>query len=392
MKTQLCVSIFFLALMSFFGTITMQDSPVLYARNALTGQVWGFPANISRTSGKSTNPVIAVDASGVLHVVWSDNTLDNWEVFYTYKPVDGFWHPPVDISNTPDFSEPPDLAIDGSGTLHVVWPDGGGYLHSSKRPGGLWSMPVVIFSSGGVWPRWISIAVDSTDTLHVVGSRVDRGITQGFYSTKTPDGAWSAPQNITKRPDHCDDFDIAIDRENAPHVVWFDWESHNILYSTLHSGFWSIPVQVSDSYMAMEPSIAIGNSSGLHVVWRDDYYAIYYASKPYGGAWSTPVALHEQMSHSMEFPDIAVDDARNRIWVVWGFEEYVDTPTTIYFTVRENGVRSPPMPLVDMHGEHPSVAIDKEGRAHVVWDDGNDIYYIGPGHRVYLPLVRRWNR
>jgi len=389
MKAQLSMTIIGLALMiSLLGTSILQDPVNATSQSAQTGQVWGFPVNISSTPGKSKNPVIAVGVSGTLHVVWEDDTLGNWEVFYTYKPVGGVWQPPVNISNTAGTSSAPDLVVDNDNALHVVWTDSSpyAYLYVNKPEGGSWSSPTTVFSTGVSFPRAMSIAADGSNTLHVAGNKSEDHF-QGFYSTKPPGGVWSDPQRITNRADHCTYFEIATDGENAPHVVWDDSDSWNILYSTLQGSSWSIPVQVSDSHWAQFPSMAIGSNSGIHVVWRDYYYSIYYAEKPYGGSWSDPIALHDQMYHSMEYPDIAVDDANARVWAAWGFEEYVNAPTTIYFTVREHGVWSPPAPLADMYGEHPCVGVDSEGRAYVVWDNEDDIYYIGPGHRVYLPLT-----
>jgi len=49
------------------------------------------PRNVSRSPGLSYAPSIAVDNEGNVHLVWSDDTPGNYEIFYSFKKPDSDW-------------------------------------------------------------------------------------------------------------------------------------------------------------------------------------------------------------------------------------------------------------------------------------------------------------
>jgi len=84
--------------------------------------------------GSSDNPVIAVDSSDKVHVVWQDYTDGVWgtdsEIMYAYFTSDLGWSLPRVISDGPndifwndDSSIDPAIAVDSSDKVHVVWED-----------------------------------------------------------------------------------------------------------------------------------------------------------------------------------------------------------------------------------------------------------------------------
>lgn len=52
----------------------------LFAQTAYAG--WTAAKRISWTPGYSTFPDIAVDSSGTIHVVWYDDTPGDYEIYY----------------------------------------------------------------------------------------------------------------------------------------------------------------------------------------------------------------------------------------------------------------------------------------------------------------------
>jgi hypothetical protein len=55
---------------------------VYYRESTDGGITWEAKRRLTWTFGESYNPVIAVEASGALHVVWFDNTPGNYEIYY----------------------------------------------------------------------------------------------------------------------------------------------------------------------------------------------------------------------------------------------------------------------------------------------------------------------
>jgi len=79
---------------------------------------------LSWTSGVSFSPVIAVDSSDNLHLVWDDDTPGNFEIYYK-KSTDGgaTWTANKRLTWTSSYSWNPSVAVDSSGNVHVVWED-----------------------------------------------------------------------------------------------------------------------------------------------------------------------------------------------------------------------------------------------------------------------------
>lgn len=54
------------------------------AHNNSQREEWD-PRNVSRSPGLSYAPSIAIDNEGNVHLLWSDATPGNYEVFYSFK-------------------------------------------------------------------------------------------------------------------------------------------------------------------------------------------------------------------------------------------------------------------------------------------------------------------
>jgi hypothetical protein len=68
---------------SFTGGGEHDDPEIFYKRSTDNGSSWGF-TRLSDNTGHSSGPSIAVN--GNAHVVWSDGTYGNWEIFYKRGP------------------------------------------------------------------------------------------------------------------------------------------------------------------------------------------------------------------------------------------------------------------------------------------------------------------
>ena len=98
------------------------QAEILYATKPLGGD-WGAATNVSNSPGDSAGPRLVEDAARTLHLVWYDNTPNNWEILYASKPQDGSWTSGVNVSNSPGRSGQPSLIYDPKGKLHLAWAD-----------------------------------------------------------------------------------------------------------------------------------------------------------------------------------------------------------------------------------------------------------------------------
>ncbi|HZV02224.1 MAG TPA: sialidase family protein [Planctomycetota bacterium] len=169
------------------------------------GKTWEAPVDVSLTPGKSMEPSVAIAPDGTVHVVWADTTDSDkgpeiWHALSTDKgatwstatnishSLGNAWHPRVacgpknevhvcwadrlsghsmpdiffststdggktfskllDVSNTRGLSTDPDLAVDDSGTLYLVWAE------TPSRSSGRWDILFTLSRDGGTsWEK-----------------------------------------------------------------------------------------------------------------------------------------------------------------------------------------------------------------------------------------------
>ena len=66
---------------------------------------------------------LAIDSSGTLHVVWRQQLPDSsWRILYTSKEAEGDWSSPVEIPSMSSKNGVPAMEVDyATGVAHVVW-------------------------------------------------------------------------------------------------------------------------------------------------------------------------------------------------------------------------------------------------------------------------------
>jgi hypothetical protein len=146
---------------------------VYFKKGSIGGLGWSAIQRVSWTSGNSASPALAVDFSGNLHLAWIDDTPGNPEVYYSKSTNGGIsWSTAKRLTWTSGLSRNPAIAIDLSGNPHVVWEDdvtGKEEVYSRMSPDG-----GVSWASGQrlTWNSGYSfspaIAIDSSGSPHVL--------------------------------------------------------------------------------------------------------------------------------------------------------------------------------------------------------------------------------
>jgi hypothetical protein len=100
------------------------DDEIYYKKSTDSGTTWPLGRRLTNTASPSRDPAIAVDASGIIHVVWSEGALGKKEIYYRKSTNGGAsWTAAQRLTWTSGDSGRPDLAIDPAGNLHLVWGD-----------------------------------------------------------------------------------------------------------------------------------------------------------------------------------------------------------------------------------------------------------------------------
>jgi hypothetical protein len=97
---------------------------IFFGRSSDGGATFSTPQNLSNDPGDSYAPQIATDSSGNINVVWQDKTPGNYDIFFTRSSDGGgTFSAPENLSNDPGDSDYPQIVVDSSGSINVVWTD-----------------------------------------------------------------------------------------------------------------------------------------------------------------------------------------------------------------------------------------------------------------------------
>ena len=324
--------------------------------------------------GVSYDPKIAIDNSGTIHVVWEDYTVGAWgtdvEIMYASSSDGITWSNATVVSDdvtgwNDGSSYDTDIAVDKTRKIHVVWED----------------------NTNGAW---------GTDTEIMYTSSSD-GITWSNATVISDDGTlWNNDGSYNPS--------ITVDKTNEIHIVWLDYTDgawgtdSEIMYTSSSDGItWSNATVISDSatpwndQASQDPNIATDNSGTIYVVWEDNTdgtwgtdYEIMYTSSSDGITWSNATVISDDGTNwnddSSYNPSIAINSTGN-IHVVW--YDYTDgdwgTDIEIMYASSIDGITwSKGIVISDLHNGiiwndgaswEPSIAIDKTDKIHVVWYD-----------------------
>ena len=343
---------------------------------------------LTNDTSVSSYPHIAVGSANSLYLVWSDDRDGNFEIYYKNHTSINGWSNDVRLTNDTAFSDCPDIDTDSNNTLHVVWydtrdTDSEIYYKNYSSSGG-WSSDVRLTNATGssLWP---DIAIDSSNNLHVVWYDARDSNTEIYYKNYSSSGGWSSDVRLTNNTAISESVHIAIDSGDNLHVVWYDERDGNaeIYYKNQTSATgWSDDVRLTnDSGNSYNPDITIDSSNNLHVVWedeRDGNKEIYYKNYTSSGGWSNYTRLTDDVSSSND-PQIAKDSGDN-LHVVWYDER--DGNMEVYYKNHTSGSGWDSDVRLTNDADtsaSPEIAIGSNDSVYVVWYDDRDgnyeIYY-----------------
>ena len=313
---------------------------------ASAAEVWGPIARVNddATTTSQVLPDIAVGPSGAAIAVWQDyrasSPADPFAQIDVYAsrldPGTGTWAPNArinDVTTGQQFKA--SVGVDANDNAYAVWVDrrnGRSDIYASKRS-----------ASSGTW-----------------GSNVRVNSTTKFDTQDYPA--------------------IAVAPNGDAIALWYRAANHksNIWAARLPAGgsTWGPELRVTSNQTTAKqaPKVAYGPNSTAHAVWMDPAVGnadIWYATLAAGSStWSTNTKVSDDPGSAFQGPtDIGVDGSGN-VAVVW-----TDRRTTPYeLRVRRlapGGTWGASTIVAADGGNAPSIAVRADGRAFVVWHDGD---------------------
>jgi hypothetical protein len=248
----------------------------------LGAQTWQKAKRLTWNPGTSWDPELAIDSSDNIHVVWEDNSMDsNYEIYYKKSTDGGGTWSTTRLTFTSYESANPAISIDTSDNIHVVWTEGDWgsqeiYYNGSTDGGATWSTKKrLTWSSGNSYDP--AITADSGNKLHVVWQDETPGHYEIYHKSSTNGGGtWSMTKRLTWWPDDSSFPIISEGSSGTFHLFWTEVFQSNINTETLYKRSadggvtWPKAKRLTWSAgLTHRPKFSIGPVSTINIVWQD---------------------------------------------------------------------------------------------------------------------------
>ena len=353
-KTMFHSCLMFLILLS--ASFNPYDNGKVSAINR-TGWSWSETEIVSFESDLPSHfPDVAIDSSNNLHVVWDDIT-DGYMIYYAKWDVSTETWSSMELVS-PDstvVAERPAIAIDKDDNIHVVWNDDTNYFGTAGTDHDVcYSMKAASSNS------WTGVEIISTESTSFSG-----------YAQ------------------------IDCDGEGNLHVVWYDGTDYlscgldtDIFYKKWYasSSSWGVAEVVSTESddFSNRAQICVTADEYIFVAWQDDSTFdlsgpdkdIFFKRKKPSGDWLTTEVLSWLSDSQSEYVDIECED-NGRIHAVWNdYSNILESGSDIdafYCMYAPNLDAWTNIEVVSdmcvLSSSQPAVTVDKFGDVHVVWHD-----------------------
>ncbi len=263
---------------------------------------WSTPEIIANVA--SYAPALAVDQSGTVHAVWpSSSDANGSSIYYRQRSPAGIWSTPVVVGSGTE----PDLAVDSRGGLHLVYRNSQ-LIYQERSPAGTWSAPLALASAYS----FPGIAVGSNDTVHIIWQQVSDGI---YYRARLTDGTWTTPEQLFSGFGYTfDPQRIAVDATGRVHAFW-DWAYSGYYATRDPDGSWSAPQVLpkargwSDMAVDSEGTVYLISTSSIGTE-----EGIWYRMKPAAGSWLDPVFLSSDYNWYAQAITVDPSDVMHMVW------------------------------------------------------------------------------
>jgi hypothetical protein len=342
---------------------------IFYRQWIMSTQSWSTTEVVSNTSTDGADsPQVAVDSQGTVHVVWRDQTNyfkagSDFDIIHSKRsPVTNEWSTIalVSLSST-DNSETPDVAVDPSDNVHIIWTD---------------------------------------ETDDYLSNGVDKDIFYRMWNATSSN--WGSVELISSESDASSYYpSIEADQLNNLHVVYSD-ESNiqgsgsdsDIIYKHYDANLqtWSTPVVISynnsNTQFSHIPVVKTSPEGSLHIVWMDgsdvngaglDLDIFHSRFVPSTGIWSPAYVISSESSTNSDYPDFTFDTLGN-LYVCWtdmvNYGGAGDDSDIFFKYWNITSETWGPLSLVSTgssaFSSSPSIVLDSYNFIHIMWEDSTD--------------------
>lgn len=353
---------------------------------------WSNPIDLAASvaSRASWDPKIVTDLAGNIHVVWRGwagegyTRPEAWNaIFYTWWDGEK-WSEPVDVylPSSPSASLNTGIATTATGKVVIA----------TASPVAVSVAPIGQATDARNWQTTTiasgkdpALAIDQQRGHWYVSYTSDDGSIMVVYSEDEGE-TWSDPRIVATATDprsYLQSWSIAGLEDGSVHLVWSEhreqrnWGGEAIWHARL-------PTVSADSIEVREvarnaettldaPILAAGNDGFLHLFWNNGVASTigrsHQWSEDYGKTWSIVEPVFPGLSGQTEQAGLAVD-SEGRLHVVTAADGFGYSFGVMRYATWENGSWSNFLDLFPDQigrGERPALAITGGNQLHLVW-------------------------
>ncbi|RME42000.1 MAG: hypothetical protein D6791_18850, partial [Chloroflexi bacterium] len=289
-------------------------------------------------------PAIAVSADCTAHLVWSKFWFGYNDIVYTFNEG-GSFQLPGNVSNTPQGSFQPDIAIDSTGVPHVVWVamvsgEGPSVYVGYPEPEvpGKWHKDFLEGSYGQAQAP--ALAVDRSDQLHIAWMRQE-GFRLDIMYKRPEDWQSVIVENISDSSNPSRLPDIAIGG-NKVIVAWqetIEGDDEVLVTSRrLENGAGFTPTtNLSGTYASSRaPALAADSTGRFFVAWDEDDPTNAILTRSWGGAGQWDITSNiSNIGISVKHPAVTASSQGSHVYAVWAQKDGPEDTWDIYFSETE---------------------------------------------------------
>jgi len=253
---------------------------IYYKKSTNHGNDWILNFQMTYTSGISECPVIATSSGDEIHTAWSDFSSGNAEIFYRKSSDKGInWQNIKRLTWNAGDSKNPQINVDSNNNIHIVWEDttpGNNeilYLMSTDK-GSTWiSRKRLTWTPGNSYHPKVETSLESN--IYVFWDDSTSGDAEIYYKKSTDTGLnWSLNTRLTYCIGNSWFSDTLIESSEKIYVFWDDLCQGNseIRYKkTSDSGSsWSPTRQITwNAGNSWKASVCLNQTNEIHIVWND---------------------------------------------------------------------------------------------------------------------------
>ena len=360
------------------------DADIYVARSVDGGATWGASTRVNHDAAGQwqSAPDIAVDAAGIVHVVWSDSRAGDDDIYYS-RSADGgqTWSTEVRVNDSSTGSQHLPAIAAQADTVCIIWVDGrvalnrDVYVDCSADGGLTWDVDARVNTDTGAYSHYApDIALGTAGRVHAVWHDTRNDSSWDIYHAYlSPTGGGWVNTRLNDATTGSQYYASVTAHGDAVYAVWTDFSSGSgyvIGDVSMDGGVtWGTDWQVSATDHADNPEVTVNGAGTAWATWRvvSGTYSLYADVYSING-WSPVDSMITETTEYLQNPANGAGAA----WVYLAWEHFTDTDADILLSIWDGAAWGTALQVNDegdARQTSPALGIDSTGRLYAAWAD-----------------------